>query len=427
MLEKFLAQLNININPIEIVIYGAIALIFIAGLFKCIFPIFRNASVLFRAIRVLEKAVVSNEKPVWREVRFMGKPLRHHWQQFTRNAGQLDLRGIPCDLTEYINEDTVIDQPGHSQLADLIPTLLTSMGILGTFIGLTSGLSTVDFSNAEGTIQTIPTLLTGMRFAFATSVAGITCSVVFNVLNRIAVGRARRAITNFEDTFYDIAMIRPLQPDVELLCRQQDEEKRIIQMIEHVSIRLAASMENAIGHALVPLNQSLDTFIRGMTREQVKGMSNIVDQFMSQLNSMLLGQMSVLADSMKVVNEGQAQTQQNFQDTFNLTNELLDNARQMEKASQEIAQELQRVNEQIKIQSNDERGLLANNTVKVELLNEQLEKLTGAVEELKKLTNECKNEAQALGKEQTLRKEQTQLKENVLRPEKKITIEENDD
>ena len=166
-----LTQLSSNLT--EIVIYAAIALVTLTGLCKCIYPLLRNAALLNRAVIKLEKSTAAGERPIWREARFLGRSLRNEWQQFLLNAGQLDMRGIPCDTREYINEETVVDKPGHAQLAELIPGLLTSLGILGTFVGLMQGLTSVDFSNAEGTIQSIPQLLSGMRFAFATSVAVI--------------------------------------------------------------------------------------------------------------------------------------------------------------------------------------------------------------------------------------------------------------
>ena len=214
------------------------------------------------------------------------------------------MRGIPCDTREYINEETVVDKPGHAQLAELIPGLLTSLGILGTFVGLMQGLTSVDFSNAEGTIQSIPQLLSGMRFAFATSVAGISCSLLFNMFNRMAAGRAVRALDNFEDAFYELAMPRPLQPDVQMMCQKQDEEVRMARLAENVGNHVAASLEMAIGRAMAPLTQSLDTFIKCATREQVDGVRRIVGQFVQQMNTSLSGQMTALGDTMNAVNQG---------------------------------------------------------------------------------------------------------------------------
>lgn len=104
-----LTQLLSNLT--EIVIYAAIALVTLTGLCKCIYPLLRNATLLNRAVIKLEKSTAAGERPIWREARFLGRSLRNEWQQFLLNAGQLDMRGIPCDTREYINEETVVDKP----------------------------------------------------------------------------------------------------------------------------------------------------------------------------------------------------------------------------------------------------------------------------------------------------------------------------
>lgn len=71
----------------------------------------------------------------------MGNRLKNCWLRFLQNAEQLDRRGLPCNVEDYINDDTVIHGPGNAQLADLIPGLLTSLGILGTFMGMMDGLA----------------------------------------------------------------------------------------------------------------------------------------------------------------------------------------------------------------------------------------------------------------------------------------------
>ena len=334
-----LTQLSSNLT--EIVIYAAIALVTLTGLCKCIYPLLRNATLLNRAVIKLEKSTAAGERPIWREARLLGRSLRNEWQQFLLNAGQLDMRGIPCDTREYINEETVVDKPGHAQLAELIPGLLTSLGILGTFVGLMQGLTSVDFSNAEGTIQSIPRLLSGMRFAFATSVAGISCSLLFNMFNRMAAGRAVRALDNFEDAFYELAMPRPLQPDVQLMCQKQDEEVRMARLAENVGNHVAASLEMAIGRAMAPLTQSLDTFIKCATREQVDGVRRIVGQFVQQMNTSLSGQMTALGDTMNAVNQGQLQTQKNLQTTLDAARAMAGDARAIREASAEIARQMQ--------------------------------------------------------------------------------------
>lgn len=346
MPEQLLSLLGTNL--VDFLVYGAIALVVLVGVCKCIYPVFRNGSLLNRAVAKLEKTAGNNQRPSWREPRFLGRALRNEWQKFLLNAGQLDVRGMPCDIEDYINEDSVIDKPGHSQLAELIPSLLTSLGILGTFIGLMEGLTSVNFSDAQGTMDSIPLLLTGMRFAFATSVAGITCSLLFNMFYRMSVGRACRALDSFDEAFYELAMPRPLSPEVQLICQKQDEEERMARIAEAVGNRVASSLEMAVSRAMDPLTKSLDTFIQGATQEQVEGVRRIVGQFVSQMNAQLSGQMTTLGHTMEMVSQGQLQTQKNLQNTLNAAQAMAADAQAMQVASAQMAQALQSWAEELK-------------------------------------------------------------------------------
>ena len=346
MPEQLLSLLGTNL--VDFLVYGAIALVVLVGVCKCIYPVFRNGSLLNRAVAKLEKTAGNNQRPSWREPRFLGRALRNEWQKFLLNAGQLDVRGMPCDIEDYINEDSVIDKPGHSQLAELIPSLLTSLGILGTFIGLMEGLTSVNFSDAQGTMDSIPLLLTGMRFAFATSVAGITCSLLFNMFYRMSVGRACRALDSFDEAFYELAMPRPLSPEVQLICQKQDEEERLARIAEAVGNRVSSSLEMAVSRAMDPLTKSLDTFIQGATQEQVEGVRRIVGQFVSQMNAQLSGQMTTLGHTMEMVSQGQLQTQKNLQNTLNAAEAMAADAQAMQVASAQMAQALQSWAEELK-------------------------------------------------------------------------------
>lgn len=346
MPEQLLSLLGTNL--VDFLVYGAIALVVLVGVCKCIYPVFRNGSLLNRAVAKLEKTAGNNQRPPWREPRFLGRALRNEWQKFLLNAGQLDVRGMPCDIEDYINEDSVIDKPGHSQLAELIPSLLTSLGILGTFIGLMEGLTSVNFSDAQGTMDSIPLLLTGMRFAFATSVAGITCSLLFNMFYRMSVGRACRALDSFDEAFYELAMPRPLSPEVQLICQKQDEEERLARIAEAVGNRVSSSLEMAVSRAMDSLTKSLDTFIQGATQEQVEGVRRIVGQFVSQMNAQLSGQMTTLGHTMEMVSQGQLQTQKNLQNTLNAAQAMAADAQAMQVASAQMAQALQSWAEELK-------------------------------------------------------------------------------
>jgi methyl-accepting chemotaxis protein len=60
---------------------------------------------------------------------------------------------------------------------DLIPSMFTTIGILGTFGGIAYGLW---FFNPEDIENSIPTLLKGLKTAFFASIAGIALSIIFS-------------------------------------------------------------------------------------------------------------------------------------------------------------------------------------------------------------------------------------------------------
>ena len=59
------------------------------------------------------------------------------------------------------------------------PTLLTSLGILGTFVGIVVGLLGFDPQEID---QSIGTLLNGLKTAFITSVVGMGASILFKLV-----------------------------------------------------------------------------------------------------------------------------------------------------------------------------------------------------------------------------------------------------
>ena len=141
----------------------------------------------------------------------MGRRLRGYWLRFLQNAEQLDRRGLPCNVEDYINDDTVTHGPGNANLAEMIPSLLTSLGILGTFLGLVTGLSGLTLSAADTTalLKAMEQLIGGMSTAFLTSIAGVVASLLFNLLNNHYTTKCERAIDRFCDVFSLYAMPKP--------------------------------------------------------------------------------------------------------------------------------------------------------------------------------------------------------------------------
>jgi|TARA_R110000851_G_scaffold67191_4_gene151661 chromosome segregation ATPase len=87
----------------------------------------------------------------------------------------LVLMVIVCALGLFFTK-----QAKQVEFVNYVPTLLTTMGIFGTFLGIVLGL--LDFNQLD-IEASIPPLLEGLKTAFITSLAGILLSLVFKTLS----------------------------------------------------------------------------------------------------------------------------------------------------------------------------------------------------------------------------------------------------
>ena len=107
-----------------------------------------------------------------------------------------------CDTIniDSISEEYQIKLP----VLATIPNILTSIGILGTFVGLAIAIKNFDSQSSEAIRDSIQILLGGMGTAFFTSVAGMLCSSIFLMIER--------------------HWINDLNWKIDSLCAQLDEE-----------------------------------------------------------------------------------------------------------------------------------------------------------------------------------------------------------
>ena len=321
----------------DYLVYSAIAVVTLIGFFKCLLPLWRTTSALRRAIsRLQAEAGQTTDKPVWQQSGFVGKRLRGSWLRFLQNAEQLDRRGLPTNVEDYINDDTVTHGPGNATLAELIPSLLTSLGILGTFMGLSRGLSSLNFADSAELVQGIPNLLEGMRFAFGTSVAGISCSIVFNMLNRISQGSSYRAIDDFVTSFTQLAMSRPLDNDVQMIIQNQDRNYMLQGISDTLVDRLAENVGRSITRAMAPVSDSMDRFIIGATRNQIDGVNRIVARFLDEMDRSLGNQFSAMATAMDAVTQNQIAAAQQTGLTVSSAQNIVENARTLQEMTNHI-------------------------------------------------------------------------------------------
>ncbi len=92
----------------------------------------------------------------------------------------------PPAAEEFFNDETLASGIVRNRLLNLMPTILTGLGVLGTFVGLTIGLRGFDLSGSSAQVNSqIANMTACASTAFVTSVWGVASSLLLNVILKI--------------------------------------------------------------------------------------------------------------------------------------------------------------------------------------------------------------------------------------------------
>ena len=155
----------------------------------------------------IDRALEVNADYIWTAVRnttpfFKQKKLDEIFENYLKNVQeQKDSGVVISDIEDDINEETLAIHSWRGVVLQ-VAGILTALGLLGTFLGLVTGISSVAFSSAEATIESIETLLRGIATAFYTSIVGVVLSILFNVAYRLVWNIMLRECQMFTEQFH---------------------------------------------------------------------------------------------------------------------------------------------------------------------------------------------------------------------------------
>ena len=160
---------------------GIIAVVYIVGLFGGMFRMNKLSLALKDAADELEDAFKMPGRVAPDKVASLNGIFHHSYldskmKAFTDSIAKSQ-EGI-MDIEEFLNEDD-LDMHVHKRLLEMAPDLFTSIGILGTFVGLVWGLKDFQPSDYEAMTSSVSSLVDGIKVAFLTSIYGIAFSIVY--------------------------------------------------------------------------------------------------------------------------------------------------------------------------------------------------------------------------------------------------------
>jgi len=231
-----------HLRDFFIILTAVIALFFLLGVLWQTIIAFRKTKPyldVFKGSGNGNDEILKSELPLILE-------LRHHLVDFPARDGQgrfLKRRTVDAD---QIFRDTDLG-PGYatSRFMLAIPSILTGLGVLGTFIGLALGLGSLEMSKGTEAIEgSIKVLIPTFAAAFSSSVWGvgmsIICSGIEKFLEAWTLGRVRKIQCRIDDLF-------PRYVPEEAMLEIETTSRRTEELLQNLAVAIGAEMQKAIG------------------------------------------------------------------------------------------------------------------------------------------------------------------------------------
>jgi hypothetical protein len=149
--------------------------------------------------------------------------LKGKWVEFRESllapagGGGPVLASLPAE--SFFGEDGLVPLGYDERHFSSVPNYLTGIGILGTFLGITSGIHLIDVKELLGASpgaagvagKSIEPLLRGAGLAFLTSVVGLTLSITFSIAEKSVYRKITRSLSSFNGLL-DASVVR-LSPE----------------------------------------------------------------------------------------------------------------------------------------------------------------------------------------------------------------------
>ncbi|MDO4305304.1 MAG: EAL domain-containing protein [Eubacteriales bacterium] len=221
---------------LSMIIVGTMTAIILLGDIFGVIPLIQYSTGFDNAIGNIRKARETQASMPWLVVSkmesFFGQKLLDRlFEEYKRKVEQERKNGmIVGGIDEAINEEELSLRCWQGVLLQ-IPGTLTGLGLLGTFIGLITGISSIQVSSVDAALTSIQTLFGGIQVAFYTSISGVILSIVFNIMYKILWNVMVRDLGMFTTLFQ-----RNVIPSVEEQTRYS--QKKEMQQIQERLNRL---------------------------------------------------------------------------------------------------------------------------------------------------------------------------------------------
>jgi len=312
---------NIIVN---LVMFILVAVILLSSCARGLLPASSMTADLILVTARIENDARNSHRFLWETYRenkeelFTSNILRRQYQDYRFELERIihtDKTYYKCDIEDYIGMD-LVDSVIHRERLNQVAGVMTGLGILGTFIGLSLGLQSFNTGTTAEITNSIEPLMGGIKVAFHTSIYGMVFSLVFNYVYKRRLDDAENAVRDFLSAYRKYVM-----PDTatdgfnRLMELQRQQTDAILGISDTLANQLAKGLKELLEPQFEHFDHTIESFAKMATRNQMNQLARVVDAFLEEMNRSLgesFSKLSEKVDSTIVMQEASERQMQKF-------------------------------------------------------------------------------------------------------------------
>jgi methyl-accepting chemotaxis protein len=178
------------------------------------------------------------------------------------------------------------------------PAILTGLGVLGTFVGLAMGIGGLDLGseNIEDLDKSISPLIKGSSTAFVTSVWGVTCSILFTLVEKILEWFAVRRIRSVQTAFDSLAPRYTPEESMIALHRSSSQQEEIL---KGLAVAIGEQMQMAINRIGEGITEAVKEALGGQAQDLGKMSADLMSKALTDELANLQQAVTGMSDGFK--------------------------------------------------------------------------------------------------------------------------------
>ncbi len=337
---------NLIVNVLMFVIVAVI-------LFSCsggsLRPVSRMTADLIRVTEKIENDAKHTHKFLWekynedKEELFQDRILARQYQDYQYELERIvhtDKTYYKCDIEDYIGLD-LVDTVIHRDRLNQVAGVMTGLGILGTFIGLSLGLQSFNTGTTAEITNSIEPLMEGIKVAFHTSIYGMVFSLVFNYVYKRRLDDAGKAVRDFLSAYKKYVLPDTATDGVNRLMElQQQQTEAIISLSDTMAHQLSRGLKELLEPQFDRFEQAIQDFGNMATKSQMEQLNRIVDIFISEMNRSLGDSFARLSEKVDSTIELQEANEKQMKEIFERNLSTAENVNAVAEQTQSVANAL---------------------------------------------------------------------------------------